>query len=58
MEVVFNLCVQLLILLGKIIGISYVQINVIIFCIVEPIVFLIMAYIIYKQWKKLKSYNR
>lgn len=58
MGVVFNLCVQLLILLGNITGIGYVAINVIIFCIVEPIVFLIMAYIIYKQWKKLKSYNR
>jgi hypothetical protein len=54
MEQIFNLCVQLLILLGNITGTGYVGINVIIFCIIEPIVFVLMAYVIYRQWKKIK----
>jgi hypothetical protein len=54
MEQIFDLCVQLLILLGHITGLGYVGINVIIFCIIEPIVFVLMTYVIYRQWKKIK----
>jgi hypothetical protein len=54
MKEIFDFCVELLILVAKMTSTTYIQINVIIFCILEPVVFLLMAYIIYKQWKKIK----
>ena len=54
----FDLCVQFLLWLGRMTGTTYVEINIIIFCILEPIIFLVMAYIIYKQWRKIKELKR
>lgn len=54
----FDLCVQFLLWLGRMTGTTYVEINIIIFCILEPIVFLVMAYIIYNQWRKIKELKR
>ena len=40
MEAVFYICVELLMLLATIFGCTYEEINVVIFCILGPIVFL------------------
>jgi len=53
MSEIFQLCVDLLNYLAKEFGLSYVQINVIIFCIVEPLVFFWMLIIIIKQKKQI-----
>jgi len=60
MNEIFNLCVDLLKYLAKQFGLTYVQINVIIFCFLEPIVFIWMLILIIKQKKqinKLKEAN-
>ena len=42
METIFNLCVEVLMWAAALIGCTYKEINVVIFCIIEPIVFLIL----------------
>jgi len=54
-EKIFGLCVDLLVWSGNLLGLTYVQINVIIFCIIEPIIFIVMLYIIINQYRKLKD---
>lgn len=57
----FDLCVQFLKWLGNMVGMSYVEINIWIFCIIEPLIFLLILYIIIRQAKKikiLKAYQR
>jgi len=58
MTEIFNGCVDLLNYLAKEFGLTYVQINVIIFCIIEPIVFIWMIIIIIKQKKQIKSLKK
>lgn len=58
MTEIFNACVDLLNYLAKEFGLTYVQINVIIFCIIEPIVFIWMIIIIIKQKKQIKSLKK
>lgn len=58
MTEIFNGCVDLLKFLAKEFGLTYVQINVIIFCIIEPIVFIWMLVIIIKQRKQIKSLKK
>lgn len=58
MSEIFQLCVDLLNYLAREFGLSYVQINVIIFCIIEPIVFIWMIIIIIKQKKQIKSLKK
>lgn len=58
MSEIFQLCVDLLNYLAKQFGLSYVQINVIIFCIIEPIVFIWMLVIIIKQKRQIKSLKK
>ena len=54
MNEIFNLCVDLLKYLAKQFGLTYVQINVVIFCFLEPIVFIWMLIIIVKQKRQIK----
>lgn len=58
MSEIFQACVDLLNYLAKQFGLSYVQINVIIFCIIEPIVFIWMLVIIIKQKRQIKSLKK
>lgn len=55
MNEAFDLCVQFLLWLGSKLGMTYKEINVWIFVIIEPIVFLVM--LIYIIWlrRKLKT---
>jgi hypothetical protein len=49
MNNIFDKCVQLLLWLAGITGMTYKEINVVIFCIIEPIIFI---YLIYKLKNK------
>ena len=52
---VFDDCVNILIYLSKQTHTTYKEINVIIFCIIEPIVFFGMLYMILKQRNQLNN---
>jgi hypothetical protein len=58
---VFYWCVDILRYYAHKLGTTYEAINVWIFCVIEPIVFLIMLYVIIRQAKRIKrlkqSYN-
>ena len=54
---IFDDCVNLLIYLAKLTHTTYIEINVIIFCIIEPIIFFVMLYVIIKQRKQLKKFR-
>ena len=54
MELTFKLCVDILVFLANVLGITYQEINVWIFCIIEPIVFIYMLTLIIKQNRYIK----
>lgn len=54
-NIIFDICVAILMQLAAMTGFSYREINVIIFCIMGPLLFVVMAYIIFYQWRKLKK---
>ncbi len=54
MDEIFNYCVELLYYLGDIVGLTYKEINVWIFVIIEPIIFIIMLVWIIRLRKKIK----
>lgn len=54
----FNWCVQFLLDLGNLLGISYVEINIWVFCIIQPIVFLVMLAVIIWQCRKIKRLQK
>ena len=53
----FVFCVKILRILASMMGITYEAINIYFFCIIEPIVFCIMLYVIVKQFYKIKTLN-
>jgi hypothetical protein len=57
-DILFNLCVNLLIDWAKMLGMSYKEINIYIFCIIEPIIFLVMLGIIISQNRILKQVRK
>lgn len=57
-DVIFNFCVDLLVRFAKLLGITYNEINVWIFVIVVPLVFLIMLFIIIKQLIRIKRLKK
>lgn len=50
----FKVCVELLEDYAKIFNMTYEEINIWIFCIIEPIVFIVMLLVIIVQYRKLK----
>ena len=54
---VFQICVFILVDLAKFLGISYEEINVWIFVIIEPLIFLLMLLVIIKQGIKLRAFK-
>ena len=50
MNYIFDKCVELLLWLGPVFNLTYKEINVLIFVIIEPTIFMIMLYIILKQY--------
>ena len=55
MNKTFQWCVELLVALAAKLHITYEEVNIWIFVIIEPIVFLIMLWIIYKQYGVIKT---
>jgi hypothetical protein len=55
MNKVFKCCVDLLVYLAAKFNMTYEAINIWIFVIIEPIVFLLLLWIIYKQHLVIKS---
>jgi hypothetical protein len=58
MNEVFDQSVRLLQLISELLGMTYQELNVWIFLILEPIVFAILLIKIYLLTKKLKNYER
>ena len=58
MNKVFDQSVRLLQLISEELGMTYQELNVWIFLIIEPIVFVILLIKIYLLTKKLKNYER
>ena len=57
-DVIFDWCVELLVKLAELLGITYNDINVWIFVIIEPLIFLFMLFIIIKQLIKIKRLKK
>ena len=55
MDNLFDACVELLIWLSNILGLSYKEINIWIFVIIEPIIFVLMLVWILKLKRKLNK---
>ena len=55
---VFDLCVDLLIWTGDKLGISYEAINILIFVIIEPIIFIVMLVWIIRLKRKIKKLSK
>ena len=55
MNSAFKWCVELLQVWAKKLNMTYEEINIWIFCIIEPIVFIVMVVIIIKQYKRVKQ---
>lgn len=55
MNKTFYQCVRFLEVWADRLNMTYEELNVWIFCIIEPVIFLILVYIILKQRKKIKQ---
>ena len=55
MNKTFNWCVNLLEALALKLNMTYEEVNIWIFVIIEPIIFLVMLFLMYKQYRKIKS---
>jgi len=55
---IFNWCVDILVKFAELLGLTYNEINVYIFVIITPLIFLIMFFIIITQQIKIKSLNK
>ena len=59
MNEVFDICVAILIWIADLFEITYKEVNIWIFVIIEPIIFISMLYMIIKQRREIKlSKNR
>jgi len=54
MDIIFNWCVDVLMFLATQLGITYKEVNVWVFCIIEPIIFIYMLTLIIKQKRYIK----
>ena len=57
-DVVFDWCVVALVRLGEVAGLSYEEINVWLFVIAWPVVTLVMAWVIWHQWRTNRRLRR
>lgn len=56
-DFVFDACVNLLLFIGALTGLSYNAVNVIIFCVVWPVLTLALLVIVFMQRKPRKARN-
>lgn len=54
-NLVFDLLVLALIDMSKAVGMTYKQLNILIFCLIEPLAYIVMLWVIIKQHFKIKS---
>ncbi len=57
-DALFDLCVRILIRLANFFGVSYNEINIWIFCVIWPIVTVILVGLVVGQWKKIQKLKR
>ena len=57
MDNLFDACVEFLRWLGDMVGLSYKEINIWIFVIIEPLIFILLLFWILRLRNKLKKYN-
>ena len=50
----YDVLAQILMHVSKFVGISYKHMNILVFCVIEPVIFLAMVYVIVKQFYKIK----
>lgn len=50
----FDWCVHILVVGAHSLGISYNEINIWIFCIIEPVLFVLMLVVILWQWQRIR----
>tara|TARA_B100000683_G_C12509672_1_gene560229 strand:- start:10558 stop:10746 length:189 start_codon:yes stop_codon:yes gene_type:complete len=55
---IFNWCVDILVNFAELLGLTYNEINVYIFVIITPLIFLIMFVVIITQQIKIKNLNK
>ena len=55
MHELFDICVDILYWIAEVFGITYKEANIWIFVIIEPVVFILMACVIIKQWVRIKT---
>ncbi len=58
MTIIFNICVQILYFLADLFGTDYYTINVVIFCIIGPCVFIFMLWDIIHLKLKIKNLQK
>lgn len=58
MDSVFDLCVHLLVVMAKALGMTYNEINIWIFVIIEPLVFIIMCFWICYLYRVIRNIKK
>ena len=58
MNKAFDWCVDILKYYAKLLGMTYEEINIWIFCIIEPIIFFVMLFIIIKLYLKVRELKK
>ena len=57
METIFWICVKLMVIESHLIGISYQQLNVLLFVIIHPVITMLL-YFLYRKYKRLYLQNQ
>ncbi len=57
-DAIFDLCVQILLGLANLFGVSYNTINVVIFCVVWPILTIVLIVIVVRQRMVIRKYRQ
>lgn len=57
-DTIFDLCVQLLLWLADLLGITYEAVNVWIFVIIWPVLTLVLVWIVFRQRRQIKQLER
>lgn len=57
-NITYDLCVEILFEIAHLTGFTYREVNIILFCIVLPAIFVIMAFIIFYQWYRIYKLSK
>lgn len=56
--IAYDICVEILIEIARFTGFTYKEVNVILFCIILPLVFVFMGMIILYQWYRIYKLSK